>query len=112
MVETAVVDPEVKTEPIVDPALGTGPDWRSSIPEDLKASELWKPYEGKGLGDVLKGYANAAALIGKKPEGLKIPDATAKPEEKAAFDGAVRKALGVPEQPTGYKVTRPDIALD
>lgn len=98
--ETAVVDAPVSPTVVTTPSV----DWQAHVPQEYAAT--FKPYEGKSLADVFKGYGEAAKLIGSRPQGIKVPGADAKPEEVSAF----RKALGVPDKPEEYQFTRPEVA--
>lgn len=56
------------------------------------------------VAELYKSYEEQRATISRKTDaGLKIPDATATPEQRAEF----YKALGVPEKPEGYEYTPP-----
>lgn len=76
--------------------------WHEALPDDLKeyAAEFGKYPNAIEL---LRGHANKAKMIGQR-SGVKPPGAEAKPEEIAAW----RKALGVPEKPEGYALTKPE----
>jgi hypothetical protein len=85
----------------------SGFDFRSALPEDLRAEKSFEPYskvqsEKELLGQLARGYHSAQGLIGKK--GLIVPGEGAKPEEIHAFN----KALGVPDKADDYKFTTPD----
>jgi len=81
--------------------------WMAALDSDLKsdkdAVKLLENFK-RGLPDIAKAYVE----LKRKPEGLRIPDATATTEEMAAF----RKAIGVPENPTDYKLEKPDLPED
>lgn len=90
---------------------GTGnqnntPDWRASLPEDLRSEKVFESIKGKDwseAGPVLaKNYLNAQKLVGA--EKLVIPGKDATPEQIADF----RKKLGVPEKPEEYGVKLPE----
>lgn len=71
-------------------------DWRSSLPDDIKADPSLKDI--KDVGALAKGYISTKALVGAK--GLIVPGKDAKPDEVAAF----HNALGRPEKPDGYNL--------
>lgn len=77
--------------------------WTENLPEDLKpyAATLGKYPNATEL---LRGLGNASKLIGQKTQGVQVPGPDAKPEEIAEF----HKALGVPESPEGYNLTKPE----
>lgn len=82
-------------------------DWRASLPEDLRAEKSLESF--RDIGSLAKSYVETKKLVGSKTEGMvKVPGEGATPEERAAF----HKAIGVPEAPTAYKITRPESALD
>jgi len=94
-------------------------DWRAGLTGEYaplaqdKSLESFKGKDWTEVGPVLaKSYVEARKLIGTKPTGLVVPGEKATPEEKAAYDTALRKTLGVPDAATGYKITRPDVVLD
>ena len=97
--DTPPVVPAAPVEPITD--------WRTSIPDAYKTDKVWEPYKDKPLGDVLKGYAEGAKLIGRK-EGVKPLTDKSTPEEIAAW----RMAAGVPAASTDYQIQRPEVAND
>ena len=90
-----------ETPPIITPP--PAPSWRDTLPDDLKAD--------KSLADVpdvatlAKRFRDTKAMVGAKSA---VPTDKSTPEEHAAF----RKALGVPDAPTGYQIKRPDVVLD
>lgn len=87
--------------PPVDPSAAPTPetfDWRKQIPEEFKNDTTLAQI--KDLPDLIKGYANSQRVIGKKR--VVLPGADNKPEEVAEF----RKAIGVPETPDAYGVTK------
>lgn len=77
-------------------AAGDTSDWRSGLPEDLRADKSLASF--KTTADLAKSYIHAQKMVGGS---VRIPGADAKPEEVAAF----HKALGVPEAPDKYEVT-------
>ena len=96
------------------------PDWTSAIPADLAKDGLWSKYAGKPTADVLRAFHGAASYQGRS---IALPPKDAKPEDIAKWktehllpklrEAGMAGALGdVPEAPTGYKVTRPEIAAD
>ena len=104
-------DPTPTSTPDPAPALGGGSaSWRDTLPDDLKAAPELQKYAS--IAELAKGHLNQSKLVGAKPQGLVPPGDKATPEEKTAYDAALRKTLGVPEQPTGYTIKRPDVVLD
>lgn len=100
MAETDTLTTEVTTPE------STPPSWLESLPEPLRAEKSLATF--KDVGALAQSYVETKRLVGSKHEGLvKIPGATATPEERAAF----HKALGVPDSPEGYAIQRPEIAL-
>lgn len=90
---------------------GTGnqnntPDWRTSLPEDLRSEKVFESIKGKDwseAGPVLaKNYLNAQKLVGA--EKLVIPGKDATPEQIAEF----RTKLGVPAKPEEYGLKLPE----
>jgi len=71
-------------------------DWKSSLPDDLKADPSLATI--KDIPSLAKGYVSAQKMVGAK--GLIVPGKDAKPEEVSAF----YTALGRPEKADGYKV--------
>ena len=78
--------------------------WVDTLPPDLKdyAGTLGKY---PNVAELLRGHGNAQKLIGQRgAPGVKVPGPDAKPEEVAAY----RKAIGVPDDVTGYGLTKPE----
>jgi hypothetical protein len=78
--------------------------WVDTLPPDLKdyAGTLGKY---PNVAELLRGHGNAQKLIGQRvAPGVKVPGPDAKPEEIAAY----RKAIGVPDDVTGYGLKKPD----
>jgi hypothetical protein len=78
--------------------------WVDTLPPDLKdyAGTLGKY---PNVAELLRGHGNAQKLIGQRgAPGVKVPGPDAKPEEVAAY----RKAIGVPDDVTGYGLKKPD----
>jgi hypothetical protein len=78
--------------------------WVDTLPPDLKeyAGTLGKY---PNAAELLRGHGNAQKLIGQRvAPGVKVPGPDAKPEEIAAY----RKAIGVPDDVTGYGLKKPD----
>ena len=74
-----------------------GSNWGDFL-GDLKGDPVFKPYEGKSVEEVFKGYANAAKLIG----GDKIVVPAGNLNTKENWDQVWDK-LGRPKDHTGYK---------
>ena len=99
------------TEPVTDWRAGLTGDF-APLAQDKSLAEI-KGKDWTEAGPILaKNYVTTKALVGAKPVGLMPPGEKATAEEKAAYDTALRKTLGVPDAPTGYTITRPDVALD
>ena len=105
MVEIAVQDP-----PVIPAVV---PDWRTGLTGEyapLAQDPSLATFKGKDwaeVGPVLaKSYVETKKLVGVK-QTLKIPDEHATAEEIAAY----RKAIGVPDAATDYRITRPEAAL-
>jgi hypothetical protein len=71
------------------------PAWMAQLPDDLKRDPGFTKFPT--IGELGKAYK---ALEGKIGKTLALPGKDATPEEKAAF----RKALGVPDKPSDYKL--------
>jgi hypothetical protein len=82
-------------------AAGTAPaqDWRSSLAPDLRSDQTLAKYQG--VDALAKAHIELQRTIGGR---VKVPGENDAPEVVAQF----RKALGVPEAPDGYQLTRPD----
>lgn len=86
------------------------PSFIDNVPQEFRDA-AWiqdyakneKPYEA-----LVKDYANARTLIGKKSTGVELPGDNAMPEAIAAF----HKAIGVPENVDGYDYKGPDISKE
>lgn len=114
-----MADPAVVVDPAVVPDPSPVTDWRAGLTGDYaplaqdKTLEQFKGKDWTEVGPVLaKSYVEARKLIGTKPVGLVPPGTQATPEERTAYDAALRKTLGVPDAATGYKVKRPEAAID
>ena len=93
-----MADPEPTPTPTPDPT--PTPSWRDTLPEDVRNDPSLKDF--KDAGGLAKSYIATKAMVGTKSA---IPGPDAKPEEIAAY----RKAIGVPDAPTGYKVKAHEI---
>lgn len=82
------------------------PDWRTSLPEDLRSEKVFESIKGKDwseAGPVLaKNYLNAQKLVGA--EKLVLPTKDSTPEQVAEF----RKKLGVPDKFDEYGIALPE----
>lgn len=87
-------------------AITPPPDWKLSLPEDLRANPLLATL--KGPEDLAKGYINAQGLIGAKR--IALPGEKATDAERAEF----YKAIGRPEAPDKYSEAeiKPDPRLN
>jgi len=75
------------------------PDWRDSLPEDLKSHEALAKHDS--LEGLARGFVNAQKVIGKDPNSL-----IEVPGQDAGFDSK-REALtklGAPKDADGYKI--------
>lgn len=100
MSETITPPAEADTGAAATITAQDAPDWRATLPDDLKESPAAKKYATPA--DLLKGYVEAEKLIGKK--GVVIPGEGATAEEQAAW----RTAIGVPETADAYALKAPD----
>lgn len=89
--------------PPPDPAPAAD-DWRASLPEDLKADQSLATF--KNVAGLAKSYVETKRLVGQK--GVRVPTDASTPEEIAEY----RKALGVPDSPESYQITRPSVAAN
>lgn len=101
----------IETEPVL-PGTAAAPDWRAGLTGDYAAlaqEKSLESFKGKDWADVgpslARAFVDTKKLVGAKP-GVKIPGEGATPEEIAAY----RTATGVPPDPSGYHITRPDVA--
>ena len=90
------------------------PDWRAGLTGEyagLATEKSLESFKGKDWTEVgpslAKAWVETKKLVGAKAPALKIPDATSTPEEVALY----RKAIGVPDDPSGYHFTRPEVAI-
>lgn len=75
--------------------------WQEVLPEEYRATGA----NFKSLPDVMKSLVETKRLASGKLEGMvKLPGEGATPEELAAF----HRALGVPEKPEDYGLTKPE----
>lgn len=95
-------DQETKTEP----GQPGGEDWRSMVPEGFRDKAWLSKY--KTPEDLFKGIDEMQGVLGKKAVGLVPPGENATDEEKATYQGELRKALGVPDKPEGYQIAMPE----
>ncbi len=109
MPDTTTHDPPAPPVPSLQPPS----DWRAGLTGDyapLAQDPSLATFKGKDwaeVGPVLaKSYVETKKLVGAKTT-LKIPDEHSTPEEIAAY----RKAIGVPDTPQDYRITRPEAAL-
>lgn len=107
VVETPPPTPEPASLLTPAPKVEAPIDWKVTLPDDLRASPELGKY--KTLEEMAKGHVEQAKLVGRKA--LAPPDKDSTPEQVAAW----RKALNVPEDPSGYftaGVKLPEIAAD
>lgn len=91
-----VMPPPVGASPAAPPAGDAVPDWRASLPAEVRDAPGVVKF--KSVEELARGYVNAETMIGKK--GVILPGDNAPPEEVAKF----REAIGVPAQADGYKL--------
>jgi len=106
-----VADPVVTADPVVVDPAPPAPDWRAGLTGDyaaLAADPSLATFKGKDWAEVgptlARAFVDTKKLVGTK--GVKIPAEGSTAEEISAY----RKATGVPDTPTGYQITRPDVA--
>jgi len=95
--------PDVKT---VD-ATNVNKAWLETVPQEYATKE-WVTrlaVHENPTAEMFKQLDNQISLIGRKAEGLKVPEKDAKPEDWQAFN----KAIGVPESPDQYEYTPPEV---
>lgn len=84
----------------------TSEPWYGQLPEPLTVHQKFLD-QFKDRDTFIKSAADTKAALSKKLEGfVKLPGENATPEELSAY----RKAVGVPDDPTGYEVTAPEVA--
>lgn len=97
MTEATLIAPAVVADTAVtpDPAV-TATDWTTGLSDELKTAIASKGF--KGPGDVTQAWFHAQKAIGAD----KIP----MPKD-GVWDPVAREKLGIPADPTGYKLTKP-----
>lgn len=103
MSETATADATeapAAADPAAPPAAGAPPDWRASLPEDLRAAPSLTKFADPAA--LAKGYVEAEKLISRK--GAILPKEGDPPEVLAAW----RAAVGVPEKAEDYGLSAPE----
>lgn len=83
------------------PIVGQEQDWRTSLPEDLRAEKSFEKF--KGVPDLAKSYVEIQKTMGSA---IRVPKADAPAEE---YD-ALYARLGRPESPEKYEFKRPTVA--
>lgn len=85
---------------------GNQPDWRSSLPDDLKQEKVFESIKGKDWNEagplLAKSYLHAQRLVGA--DKIVLPTDKSTPEEIAAF----RSKIGVPAKPEEYTFKLPE----
>lgn len=85
---------------------GNQPDWRSSLPDDLKQEKAFESIKGKDWNEagplLAKSYLHAQRLVGA--DKIVLPTDKSTPEEIAAF----RAKIGVPAKPEEYTFKLPE----
>ena len=99
---TDTLTPEIAPPASAAAPPGALPDWRASLPEPLRAEKSLETF--KDVGALAQSYVETKRLVGQRAG---VPGPNAKPEEVAAY----RAALGIPDSPAGYTISRPEIAL-
>lgn len=89
-----------------DPVQPGGEDWLSMVPEEFRDKAWLSKY--KTPAELFKGIDEMQGVLGKKAVGLVPPGENATDAEKAAYQGELRKVLGVPEEPGGYQIAMPE----
>lgn len=79
---------------------GAPPDWRASLPDDLKGAPSLQKFQD--LPSLAKGYTELEKLTGSA---VRIPKADATPEEHEKF----LARLGRPESPDKYELKAPEL---
>lgn len=105
--ETATID-----APATTPETPAAPDtsWQQAIPTEYAKDKAWEPLKAKGLGDVLKGYAEAQKVVSSS---IRLPAKDAPPAEVAKVKARLVEAglMGAaPATPADYKFDRPKVA--
>ena len=95
--ETATAD--TAAPPAAPTGNGDAPDWRGTLPEDLRADPSLKDF--KDVGGLAKSYVETKKLVGA--QGIKPPADDAPDEEWGAYYGK----LGRPESPEKYTFKPP-----
>jgi len=99
--EGSLLTGKIPSAAVPTPALPEGatpkspPAWMAQLPDDLKRDPGFTKFTT--IGDLGKAYKELEGKIGKV---VAVPGPDATPEEKAAY----RKAIGVPEKSTEYKL--------
>jgi hypothetical protein len=118
--DTAVAEeePEVAQAAAPEPAGEAAPPAEETPPAP-SAPENWKDWFGSDHAKLLSAYKTPADLAAntkqlmtearKKQEGvLRLPKDSSTDEERSEFMTEVRKAMGVPDSPDGYKIEVPE----
>ena len=100
--ETAT-ETTTQTAPAPEPAAPTTPDWRESLPEELRAEPSFK--DVPDVPTLAKRFIDTKKMVGGS---LKVPKEGATPEEVKAF----HTALGVPAAPDKYTARPPAFPED
>lgn len=105
---------------------GEGGHWSDGLSDEARGSDLFKPLEGKSIGEFWQDYEGKARMLGSR---IPIPGEDASDEVRAEFNqklagvpgvmvmpdpdnaeamGEFWNQLGRPEAATGYKITKPE----
>jgi hypothetical protein len=79
---------------------GNGSDWRSALPEPLRAEKSLESF--KDVGSLAKSYVEAQKMIGGS---IRLPKSDAPPEEQDRILTDIFNKLGRPESPDKYAPT-------
>lgn len=87
-----------------DQGSDTPPDWRASLPEDIRESEALASFGG--VGDLAKSYIKTKSLVGANV--VKLPGKNAEDSEIDGFFASI----GRPESPEGYELPTEGLAAE
>lgn len=104
-------NPNPNPQPTPSPTPGTGgdgggqlTDWRTQLPEDLRAEKSLASF--KDLGSLAKSYLESQKMIGGS---IRLPKPDAPPEERQKFLDDLYGKLGRPESPDKYEIGTPTL---
>ena len=79
--------------------------WFDGLPEDMKGNEAYAGFKERKIEDLLTEHVKQGETLKRA---IVVPGENASDEEKATFEAALKKALGVPEKVTDYKLQLPE----